>query len=249
MDEALRNAPSEPLAAVSNLMDREPGAWHVVRTVIDAVAHEAPHDDPVAHWARLFDNAVQASPEGSVALYSLGNPSLLATATDEIVGRMRDWELIGPNRAVLDVGCGIGRLGARLAPHVGEIIGLDISPGMIAEAERRCAAVPNLRFAVSGGRDLAGIGTRTMDLVVFVDSFPYLQLSGEDLAGGHVAEAARVLRPAGAVLILNASYGRSIPEDRADLARFAQAAGLVLKRVEKRPFQTWDAPAFVLAEP
>src|SRR5690348_7910478 len=55
---------------VARLVAKHPNAWSTIHTIGAAVRHEPPSEDPVEHWARLFDNAVQVSPEGSVALYS-----------------------------------------------------------------------------------------------------------------------------------------------------------------------------------
>jgi 2-polyprenyl-3-methyl-5-hydroxy-6-metoxy-1,4-benzoquinol methylase len=37
---------------------------------------------------------------------------------------------------ILDFGCGVGRLALAFAPHADEVVGVDISPGMLAEAKR-----------------------------------------------------------------------------------------------------------------
>src|SRR5688572_27932093 len=82
---------------------------------LDDVRHDEPPGDAnaaVRRWAAAFDRAACASPEGSVALYALGNPELLKAATEEVVVWLRDWGLIGRERHVLDLGCGIGRFGA-----------------------------------------------------------------------------------------------------------------------------------------
>jgi SAM-dependent methyltransferase len=70
----------------------------------------------------------------------------------------RVWEEIGkrfgegfrPRRAV-DFGCGVGRLVVPLAERCGEVVGVDISEGMLAEAARNCAAfgVGNAKFILS----------------------------------------------------------------------------------------------------
>ena len=39
-----------------------------------------------------------------------------------------DWRLVAPGVRVLDLGCGIGRVAAALAPEVASVIGLDLSP-------------------------------------------------------------------------------------------------------------------------
>lgn len=51
----------------------------------------------------------------------------------------------------LDFGCGVGRLVIPLARSAGHVTGVDISPSMIAEAQRNCAAanVRNVTFVES----------------------------------------------------------------------------------------------------
>jgi hypothetical protein len=87
--------------------------------------------DAVAAIREQFDRAVAVAPEASVALYSLGSADIVDRATTEIV-------LLRPDAAVLDVGCGIGRLERFLAPQVGAITAIDVSAAMIEEARRRC---------------------------------------------------------------------------------------------------------------
>ncbi len=55
----------------------------------------------------------------------------------------------GRAHRVLSLGCGDGSIERRLAPHVGEIVGMDISPVAIAQARAKSAGVANLSFLVS----------------------------------------------------------------------------------------------------
>jgi len=52
---------------------------------------------------------------------------------------------------VLEIGCGVGRLSAQLAPRVLSYTGFDIAASMVAEARRRHAALPNARFLECDG--------------------------------------------------------------------------------------------------
>src|SRR5205085_11138264 len=104
----------------------------------------------------------------SVALYSLGSPKLLDAATEEIVACMRAWSLLGPDRVVLEIGCGIGRLLERLANDARLVIGVDISRGMLAAAQDRCAGLPNVALVQGSGRDLAAFSGSGFDLVYAV---------------------------------------------------------------------------------
>jgi SAM-dependent methyltransferase len=237
------------LAAALAIARSHPGAFTTVKTVLGGLEHggtAATPDDGVAHWAAAFDDAVERSAEGSVALYALGDADLLRAATDEVVAMLRGERFLGTDRDVLDVGCGIGRFERALAAGVRSVVGIDISPRMIEAARRRCAGLPNVAFLLCSGRDLAPFADASFDLVLAVDAFPYLVQSGMTLAETHVSEAARVLRPGGHLSILNFSYRGDDALDRADVARLATGSGLQLVRAGTRGLRVWDGLAFDL---
>jgi ubiquinone/menaquinone biosynthesis C-methylase UbiE len=155
--------------------------------------------------------------------------------------------VVRAGRAVLDVGCGIGRIAERLAPLVGEVWGIDISPGMIAAARRRCAGLPNIRFAVSNGTDLSMCGDGSVDVVLAVDTFPYVVEAGDASAALHFREARRVLRDGGDFVLVNFSYRGDVAADRADVLRLAGAGGFDVLVSGCAPFAIWDGVAFHLA--
>lgn len=233
---------------IESLIAEHPQAWSIVRAILAKVQHRPAAGDSVAGWAGLFDAAVRISPEASVALYSLGSPRLLAAATFEVVAVLSRWGLLGPDRIVLDIGCGIGRLEAALSPLSAAVVGIDVSPAMIAQARRRCACFPNVRLFVASGHDLARIAAGSIDLILLVDTFPYLLLSQAGLAESCFAEISRVLRPDGDAVILNFSYRDDAAADRSDLERLAGPRGLSLARMLARPCASWDAPAFHLVK-
>ena len=213
-----------------------------------AAALEAP-EQAVARVAAAFDRAVALAPEASVAAYSLNDPATLAVATAEIVAWLAEQALVGPERDVLDLGCGIGRVAAALAPRCRSVLGLDVSPAMVAEARRRHGDGPRLRFAATPGTGLDALGAASFDLVLAVDSFPYLVQAGGALADRHIADAARILRPGGALAILNLSYRGDPGADRADAARWAADGGWTLAVDGASPFALWDGTAFLLRRP
>jgi SAM-dependent methyltransferase len=59
---------------------------------------------------------------------------------------------LGRGHRLLSLGCGDGSIERCLAPHVGEIVGLDISPVAIEQALARSAAFGNVSFQVSGAQ-------------------------------------------------------------------------------------------------
>ena len=200
-------------------------------------------EEGLARIAAFFDRAVAHSPEASVALYSLGDPAILAAATAEIVAWLDRQALLPPGADVLDLGCGIGRMAGALAPRCRSILGLDVSAGMVAEARRRHAGQPHLRFAVTSGQGL-DLPDASLDLVLAVDSFPYIVQAGPEVAARHVSGAARALRPGGALAVLNLSYRGDGAADRRDAAAWAQEAGLAWEDCGT-PFRLWDGTAHV----
>ena len=231
------------LAEVARLLAARPGAWATVHAVADSIDHAPALASPEAtldHWRRGFDRLAAAAPEAGVALYALGDPGLLGAATAEVVDALRAWRLLGAGRDALDLGCGMGRFSEALAPEMRSVLGLDLSSGMVAEARRRSRHA-NVRYAVGTGRDLAGVGGGSRDLVLAADVFPYLVEAG--LAELHVAEIARVLRPGGTAVILNYSYRGDLAGDADELAAAAARHGLALEGSGERPFRLWDAAA------
>ena len=122
----------------------------------------------------------------------------------------------GPIGAVLDIGTGTGRLLEVLAPHVRAGVGVDASRAMLALARDRIAR-PGLN-----GASLGHCSVRQADMyrLPFADAafdLAVLQMVlhyAEDPAGA-IAEAARVLRPGGELIVVDlARHQRADVVDR-----------------------------------
>ena len=81
-------------------------------------------------------------------------------AANTVHHRRHDDEFLGPltlpsGARVLDVGCGVGDLTARLAGLGAgvDVLGVDADPGMVAAATDRYGS-PSLRFAVCRAQEL-----------------------------------------------------------------------------------------------
>jgi len=205
--------------------------------------------DEVDRCRHLFDRLVQMNAEASVALYSLGEPGLLNAATREVIELLDQLAVLGPERRVLDIGCGIGRFERVLADRVAAITGTDISPGMLEAARQRCSGLANVEFIETSGRDLAPLDDASFDAVLAIDAMPYLYRAGPPLVATHFEEAARVLRAGGDFVILNLSYRGDLELDRQDACRLAAASGLCLVRNGTMDLRTWDGVTFHLRKP
>jgi ubiquinone/menaquinone biosynthesis C-methylase UbiE len=263
VDEVTRRAASLSRATDSLLRDRvddltqlvvenEPGCEKIagmLRANVDSPAPAVSVDEGIAFCERLFDWSVQQSEEASVALYSLGNPQLLERATREIIAQLEQWNIITQTRVVLDIGCGIGRIAAELAPRVKEVHGIDVSGRMVEAALRRCSALSNVRLTKTSGRDLHEFADSSIDAAIAVDTFPYLNQSGAALVDAFFAETARVLRPGGDFVILNYSYTGDDNASVGDVLEYARKHGLDVVVAGQRPFSLWDGIAFHVRKP
>lgn len=229
------------LAARQDALGRVQGM--LVASGLDHAAVGAAPSDAVARIAALFDRAVTHAPLASVAAYSLDDPAILDAATAELVAWLDAEGMLGGD--VLDLGCGIGRVAAAIAPHVRSVLGTDASPAMAAEARRRHARVGNIRFEHTTGLGIDA-PPASLDLVLAVDSFPYLVQAGNEIADQHIANAALAIRPGGCVALLNLSYRTDPAADAADAHRWAVQHGLALDHAGIRPFTLWDGAAWVL---
>ena len=234
--EALMNANSSGCERIAAMLRADVDSSKPARTV----------EEGIAFCERLFDWSVQQSEEASVALYSLGNPELLERATAEIVSQLDRWGVIGTDSDVLDIGCGIGRLLVALSPRVRRAVGIDVSAEMVKAAQRRCASLDNVSVIKGDGFGLAGLSDSAFDLVIAVDSFPYLRQSGYALVDRFIAEAARVLRPGGRLVILNYSYSEDDEGDEREIRELAKGGGFEVVEMGGRPFELWDGLAFRL---
>jgi ubiquinone/menaquinone biosynthesis C-methylase UbiE len=237
----------ERLQEVAKLWSQNPQAWETVRAI--GTWHGSQHRSAghaLDYWSAAYDKAAGTSPEASVALYSLGNPELLNAATFEVVSYLERLGVLGPQRKLLELGCGIGRLIEALVPLVGSAVGIDISHAMVQHAERRCRRFAHVKIAKGPAHDLTAFADESFDIVLAADVFPYIWEAGPEMVNMTLSETARVLTPGGAVVMLNFSY-RSEPEaDRAELLRLAEANGLNVVQYGDRPFKLWDGMAFVL---
>jgi cyclopropane fatty-acyl-phospholipid synthase-like methyltransferase len=203
-------------------------------------------NDAIRSTAVLFDEVVGQSEEASVALYSLGSPDILAEATAEVVTLLETWRCLDGSKEVLDIGCGIGRFEEALAPRVASIHGVDVSMAMVEAARRRTAGISNVRLDVTSGRDLSIMKDDSFDLVLAIDSMPYIVEAGVETVDAMFREIARVLRPDGELVICGFSYRADVERDRADIRRQSDAHQMSILAGGKSYFELWDGRVFRL---
>lgn len=114
-------------------------------------------------------------------------------------------KLTGAGKAsrVLSLGCGIGDTELLLAPHVGELTGLDLSPSAIKQARLDSGNIQNLHF-IEGTLESARIGPESFDVVIAIFFLHHLPDTIAELA----EQIAAILKPGGGFYSLDPSRYR-----------------------------------------
>ena len=101
----------------------------------------------------------------------------------------------GTHRAV-EIGSGLGRLCAALAQHFDEVIGIDIAPEMVRQADQ-LVDDPRVTFHVGSGASLDAVDDGSADFVLSFTVFQHIP--DPSVIAAYLVEAGRVLRPGGVI--------------------------------------------------
>lgn len=212
--------PDEDITLVVDVEALLPVRWAAIRahasqaSPYDDLAPELQHEFLAADRLRLVRgrdprspgfHAVDAHPEGSLLLTAMDE-----TAEWAATRTLRAWErtqlALRPGQRLLDVGCGLGDAALALGVDLGadgEVVGVDGSGRMVAEARARARAARSncpTRFAVGDALAL----DEPDDAFDAVRSERMLQWV-EDPARA-VLEMARVVRPGGRVCLIDSDW-------------------------------------------
>lgn len=158
-------------------------------------------------------------PVGREGLTALGYEHFLIEAFPEAivdsfcgVGNPFSLGSVHPGETILDVGCGAGfdsLAAALMAGPSGKVIGLDLSPEMIQRAKENLArsGLLNVEFR-AGEAETLPFADQTFDLLI--SNGVYNLTIDKPRA---MAEAFRVLKPAGRLQICDMSLDESLPEE------------------------------------
>lgn len=108
----------------------EPGSPEARHHLAACSGHEVPGRAPDDYVEKVFDGFA-SSFDAKLSNLHYRAPELIAQLVGELLGEAR------ADRTVLDAGCGTGLCGPLLKPYARQLIGVDLSAGMLAKAEPR----------------------------------------------------------------------------------------------------------------
>jgi ArsR family transcriptional regulator len=209
------------LADVGWVRSRKEGTAHLYRTLLDEL-------DPAAR--RLWLVAREKLDRWATAAQDqLRLQRLLQERSDSqsfFAGAAGEWDnlrsqlygkyfsqaaglaLLDESLVVADLGCGTAPIAAEIAPFVRQVIAVDNSPAMLKAARRRLGGIANADLR-RGELTAVPIADAECDAALIVLAMTYVL---EPRAA--IAEAARILKPAGRLAVIDL-----LPHDRDDFRR------------------------------
>jgi len=151
---------------------------------------------PRAAYGAVWDAVATSLSDAQFSVAGTTDPVALAESGRSTADDVARETGIGPGDTVLEIGCGVARVGVSLAPRCARWIGADVSEEMLGHARVALAGQANVSFVHLNGVDLAGIADASVDVAYCTGVFMHLD---EWERYRYLAEAFRVLRPGGRV--------------------------------------------------
>ncbi|MGH9196199.1 MAG: class I SAM-dependent methyltransferase [Acidimicrobiia bacterium] len=160
---------------------------HLRRIKLDALEHRR------GDYRDVWDEAVSAT-NARIAVCGTSDQGEFERSGEATAQNLIREVDIRPRDIVLEIGCGTGRVGVRVAPHCDHWIGAEVSRRMLDYAQQTLKGTSNVSFLELNGYDLAGASNDSIDVIYCSGVFMHLD---EWDRYRYVVEAYRVLRPGG----------------------------------------------------
>jgi SAM-dependent methyltransferase len=148
----------------------------------------------VKDYKQIWNNLSASFPEASYHVCCIEDEDEIRSNGVLTAAFLREVLQIAPDDRVLEIGCGVARIGRELAPHCGEWHGADISGNMIAYAAQRTEGLPNVYLYEQPDNTLSIFPDNYFDCVYCTIVFMHLDKLEMFT---YLTESFRVLKPGG----------------------------------------------------
>src|SRR6516162_6335164 len=158
--------------------------------------HEPARSEYKKVWSALSTTPDQAK----LHIIGVTEEGALQATAEQTLGFLQDSVGIGKEDVVLEIGCGIGRVGKVVAPLCRKWIGCDVASNMLSITAERLKGLSNVELVEISGYNLGGVADASVDVVYCTVVFMHLESWDRY---NYILEAFRVLRPSGRIYVDN----------------------------------------------
>jgi ubiquinone/menaquinone biosynthesis C-methylase UbiE len=145
-----------------------------------------------------WDQRVTSLQSGAIAVDGSASEETLVSNGQWTAAQVKAALDISQQDTVLELGCGIGRIGKELAADCKHWIGVDISANMIDGAQQRLQSLDNVSFHILPSNKLSALEDASIDKAYSIAVFCHLDK--EDLFN-YLRELRRVVKPGGTIFV------------------------------------------------
>jgi SAM-dependent methyltransferase len=179
-------------------------------------------------YAATWDALASSPQEARIAACGAADEKHVRLSAQRAVSNITELAGIGPSDHLLEIGCGVARIGLELAPRCQRWTGVDISQNMLACAADRLSQLGNVHLVHLQASNLDSLPDSSFDLVYSTNMFDHLDQMDRCR---YIQDAFRVLRPSGRFYVDNTDL-----ESDAGWAAFANGVA-TLQNFERAPYQ------------
>jgi ubiquinone/menaquinone biosynthesis C-methylase UbiE len=152
------------------------------------------HEYRRSQYAEVWDELAVNSTAAAAAAAGFSDENELRQSGREVVERMQARVPLTKKIDVVEIACGVGRVGREIVPFCKSWTGCDISRNMLAHAAVRLNGVSNIRFVRLSGGGLVELPDASADLIYCTNALPHFDAMER---WRYVRESHRVLRQGG----------------------------------------------------
>lgn len=153
---------------------------------------------PRRAYGASWDAVASSDRAAAVGVSGRGTEEELRASAEGPVRNLRELAQVCGEDRVLEIGCGVGRIGRELAPLCREWTGADVSANMLGFARERLRGLGNVKLVHLEEVSLAPFEDASFDLVYSTNMFLHID---EMDRWRYVEEGLRVLRPGGRMMV------------------------------------------------
>jgi SAM-dependent methyltransferase len=160
------------------------------------------HQPARSEYKKVWSALSTTHDQAKLHVIGVTEEAALRATGEQTLGFLQESVGIRKDDVVLEIGCGIGRVGRVVAPVCRKWIGCDVASNMLALAAERLRDLSNVELKEITGYNLSGVEDASVDVVYCTVVFMHLESWDRY---NYIIEAFRVLRPGGRIYVDNAN--------------------------------------------